>query len=403
MTPVPKPVAAPQPVKRPTGAPAPKAAGAPQRTPSRVKLPGPTAGGPREQPVLPLKLLGALGRGTDTTLAHVSRGDIVVPGGTRPAIAEALRELFRKEGMNMAEFTVGAAPKTNPVTKLPEFDDSGGEAGGEAGAAGDTGAAGGDPSGNDSANSSEASAEAGAPGAGMGTGAGSTGGVGVEGTGSGGAPGTATTSMTQGMDPNTNEPSPNDPGAVSIGGIQGPPSMSTTPSIMGLSLSETTPADPNEPPETALNVDPLSMALTALGAVLGGIPGVALGMAGRGANNAIGNPAEFSVSLGNLGTTAPADMGSEVGASIGGGPGVEAPGSGEDEKGLGQLMSASGFTPPTSLPAIAKSSVQTAPSLGSQAPLARPGLQQPRLARPSYGAPQPTSRVTPGLVRARGL
>ncbi len=64
------------------------------------------------------------GRGTDTVLAHMTLGEVVIP---RDILEDAeinavLQEVFRAYGVDMREFTVGdRANKINPETGYPEF------------------------------------------------------------------------------------------------------------------------------------------------------------------------------------------------------------------------------------------------------------------------------------------
>jgi len=65
-----------------------------------------------------------MGRGTDTVLAHLSLGEVVIPRSflDDPQVMEMLQALFEQGGANMAEFTVGdPANKINPETGYPEF------------------------------------------------------------------------------------------------------------------------------------------------------------------------------------------------------------------------------------------------------------------------------------------
>lgn len=65
-----------------------------------------------------------LGRGTDTVMAHLSLGEVVIPRAflDDPQVMEMLQALFEQNGANLAEFTVGdQANKINPETGYPEF------------------------------------------------------------------------------------------------------------------------------------------------------------------------------------------------------------------------------------------------------------------------------------------
>lgn len=64
------------------------------------------------------------GRGTDTVLAHLSLGEVVIPRAflDDPQVMEMLQMLFQQGGADIAEFTVGdPANKINPETGYPEF------------------------------------------------------------------------------------------------------------------------------------------------------------------------------------------------------------------------------------------------------------------------------------------
>jgi len=64
------------------------------------------------------------GRGTDTVLAHMSLGEIVIPRAVQddPEVQQMLQAIFEKAGANINEFTVGdQANKINPETGYPEF------------------------------------------------------------------------------------------------------------------------------------------------------------------------------------------------------------------------------------------------------------------------------------------
>jgi len=64
------------------------------------------------------------GRGTDTVMAHLSLGEVVIPRAflDDPQVMQVLQQIFQAAGMDMAEFTVGdPANKINPETGYPEF------------------------------------------------------------------------------------------------------------------------------------------------------------------------------------------------------------------------------------------------------------------------------------------
>jgi len=64
------------------------------------------------------------GRGTDTVMAHLSLGEVVIPRAflDDPQVMQALQMIFQDGGADMAEFTVGdPANKINPETGYPEF------------------------------------------------------------------------------------------------------------------------------------------------------------------------------------------------------------------------------------------------------------------------------------------
>lgn len=64
------------------------------------------------------------GRGTDTVMAHLSLGEIVIPRAFQddPEVMAALQQIFQAGGADINEFTVGhEANKINPETGYPEF------------------------------------------------------------------------------------------------------------------------------------------------------------------------------------------------------------------------------------------------------------------------------------------
>ena len=64
------------------------------------------------------------GRGTDTVMAHLSLGEVVIPRSflDDPQVLEMLQALFAQNQADLAEFTVGdPANKINPETGYPEF------------------------------------------------------------------------------------------------------------------------------------------------------------------------------------------------------------------------------------------------------------------------------------------
>jgi hypothetical protein len=64
------------------------------------------------------------GRATDTTLAHLTLGEVVIPKPMMddPEVMQVIQALFDAYGENMGEFTVGdPANKINPETGYPEF------------------------------------------------------------------------------------------------------------------------------------------------------------------------------------------------------------------------------------------------------------------------------------------
>ncbi len=71
-----------------------------------------------------LQQLPEMGRATDTVLAHMTLGEVVIPRQFMedPETADAIQAIFEAYGVNMAEFTVGdPANKINPETGYPEF------------------------------------------------------------------------------------------------------------------------------------------------------------------------------------------------------------------------------------------------------------------------------------------
>lgn len=64
------------------------------------------------------------GRGTDSVMAHMSLGEIVIPRAVQddPEVQAMLQAIFEKAGADINEFTVGhEANKINPETGYPEF------------------------------------------------------------------------------------------------------------------------------------------------------------------------------------------------------------------------------------------------------------------------------------------
>ena len=64
------------------------------------------------------------GRATDTTLAHLTLGEVVIPREMMedPEVMQTVQAIFEAFGANLAEFTVGdPANKINPETGYPEF------------------------------------------------------------------------------------------------------------------------------------------------------------------------------------------------------------------------------------------------------------------------------------------
>jgi hypothetical protein len=64
------------------------------------------------------------GRGTDSVMAHLSLGEIVIPRAVQddPEVQAMLQEIFARAGVDINEFTVGhEANKINPETGYPEF------------------------------------------------------------------------------------------------------------------------------------------------------------------------------------------------------------------------------------------------------------------------------------------
>lgn len=64
------------------------------------------------------------GRGTDSVMAHMSLGEIVIPRAIQddPEVQAMLAAIFEKAGADINEFTVGhEANKINPETGYPEF------------------------------------------------------------------------------------------------------------------------------------------------------------------------------------------------------------------------------------------------------------------------------------------
>jgi hypothetical protein len=67
--------------------------------------------------------LGAQGRMGDTTMAHLTPGEMTVPPQVQtPKVMHTLQQAFKKDGLSPAQFTVGSpAASTNPATGAQEF------------------------------------------------------------------------------------------------------------------------------------------------------------------------------------------------------------------------------------------------------------------------------------------
>ena len=66
--------------------------------------------------------LAALGRGEDNYLAHVAKGEMIVPPlGISEDTRNRLNAEMRAVGLDPAEYTVGSGMSVNPITDLPEF------------------------------------------------------------------------------------------------------------------------------------------------------------------------------------------------------------------------------------------------------------------------------------------
>ena len=67
------------------------------------------------------KGLAALGRNEDRFMAHVAKGEMVVP----PVISDKTKNIIKKEmmaaGLDPQEYEVGAGMSINPITGQPEF------------------------------------------------------------------------------------------------------------------------------------------------------------------------------------------------------------------------------------------------------------------------------------------
>ena len=81
-----------------------------------------------------VKKAARLGEGRDKIMAHLSPGEIVLPIGFQekfPAVGEALRQAFKKSGLDYEQFVAGSSSnKINSRTGAPMFDDGGGDDGG---------------------------------------------------------------------------------------------------------------------------------------------------------------------------------------------------------------------------------------------------------------------------------
>ena len=66
--------------------------------------------------------LAALGRGEDNYLAHVAKGEMIVPPlGISEDTRNRLNAEMRAVGLDPNEYTVGSGMSINPITDLPEF------------------------------------------------------------------------------------------------------------------------------------------------------------------------------------------------------------------------------------------------------------------------------------------
>lgn len=77
-----------------------------------------------EMQQVPQDALAEAGRGTDTQLAHMSLGEIVIPRAflDDPQVMAVLQQMFEAAGADMNQYTVGhEANKINPETGYPEF------------------------------------------------------------------------------------------------------------------------------------------------------------------------------------------------------------------------------------------------------------------------------------------
>ena len=153
-----------------------------------------------------LNVAAKMGQGGDSTLGHLSPGDVVVPvHHITPDVHLGLQRLFAAKNLNKDQFTVGSpANKINPSTGLAQFDDS--DAPGPGGGDSNAGTPAGDsPAGDNGTGEGQSSdtsagppAGAGAPAGDMGAGIGESdqsgmegdAAAGVTGGGTAGAPGT---------------------------------------------------------------------------------------------------------------------------------------------------------------------------------------------------------------------
>tara|TARA_R100000544_G_C2226271_1_gene60941 strand:+ start:2113 stop:3171 length:1059 start_codon:yes stop_codon:yes gene_type:complete len=66
--------------------------------------------------------IASLGRGEDNYLAHVARGEMVVPPlGISEETRNRLKAEMKQIGLNPNEYTVGEGMSINPITGMPEF------------------------------------------------------------------------------------------------------------------------------------------------------------------------------------------------------------------------------------------------------------------------------------------
>ena len=67
------------------------------------------------------KGIATLGRDEDNYMAHVAKGEMVVPPVLKPETQAKIRQEMIAAGLDPSEYTVGSGMSINPITGMPEF------------------------------------------------------------------------------------------------------------------------------------------------------------------------------------------------------------------------------------------------------------------------------------------